>query len=109
VEDPAKRLAKPCHNSPHLETGERLRWALGCRNQNGQETVCGPQKYGAAGPAGSGPYILITLTKQYHLIRPLKNTGGDGGLFLYLALDRAKSNLALARLNLKRIESELTV
>jgi hypothetical protein len=53
--------------------------------------------------------ILITLTKQYHLIRPLKNTGGDGGLFLYLALDRAKSNPALARLNLKRIESELTV
>ena len=53
--------------------------------------------------------ILITLTKQYHLIRPLKNTGGEQGLFLYLALDRAKSNLALARLNLKRIESELTV
>jgi hypothetical protein len=53
--------------------------------------------------------ILITLTKQYHLIRPLKNAGGEGGLFLYLALDRSKSNLALARLNLKRIESELTV
>lgn len=53
--------------------------------------------------------ILITLTKQYHLIRPLKNSGGEQGLFLYLALDRAKSNLALARLNLKRIESDLTV
>jgi hypothetical protein len=53
--------------------------------------------------------ILITLTKQYHLIRPLKNSGGEGGLFLYLALDRAKSNLALARLNLKRIEADLTV
>jgi hypothetical protein len=53
--------------------------------------------------------ILITLTKQYHLIRPLKNSGGERGLFLYLALDRAKSNLALARLNLKRIEADLTV
>jgi hypothetical protein len=53
--------------------------------------------------------ILITLTKQYHLIRPLKSSGGEGGLFLYLALDRAKSNLALARLNLKRIEADLTV
>lgn len=53
--------------------------------------------------------ILITLTKQYHLIRPLKNSGGEQSLFLYLALDRAKSNLALARLNLKRIESDLTV
>jgi hypothetical protein len=53
--------------------------------------------------------ILITLTKQYHIIRPLRQSDGSGGLFLYLALDRAKSNLALARLGLKRIEAELTV
>jgi hypothetical protein len=53
--------------------------------------------------------ILITLTKQYHLIRPLKSSSGEQGLFLYLALDRSKSNLALARHNLRRIESELTV
>jgi hypothetical protein len=53
--------------------------------------------------------ILITLTKQYHLIRPLKSTDGSQSLFLYFVLDRAKSNLALARHNLKRVESELTI
>jgi hypothetical protein len=51
--------------------------------------------------------ILITLGKQYHLIRPL--SGSKGALFLYVALDRARSNLALARHNLKRIESSLEV
>jgi uncharacterized 2Fe-2S/4Fe-4S cluster protein (DUF4445 family) len=53
--------------------------------------------------------ILITLTKQYHLIRLLKNSTQDHGLFLYLALDRPKSNLALARHSLKQIESDLTL
>ena len=53
--------------------------------------------------------ILITLTKQYHLIRLLANADGAQGLFLYLALDRSKSNLALARHHLKRIESELDI
>ena len=53
--------------------------------------------------------ILITLGKQYHLIRLLKNSRDEQGLFLYLVLDRAKANLALARHNLKRIESDLSV
>jgi hypothetical protein len=53
--------------------------------------------------------ILITLGKQYHLIRLIKNASGSQGLFLYLVLDRGKSNLALARHHLKRIEAELEV
>jgi hypothetical protein len=53
--------------------------------------------------------ILITLTKQYHLIRLLGNADGSHNLFLYLALDRSKANLALARHHLRRIESDLQV
>jgi hypothetical protein len=53
--------------------------------------------------------ILITLSKQYHLIRLLKSSRSDQGLFLYLVLDRSKANLALARHQLKRVESEISV
>ena len=53
--------------------------------------------------------ILITLGKQYHLIRLLKNSRNEQGLFLYLVLDRQNANLALARHNLKRIESEILI
>jgi len=52
--------------------------------------------------------ILISLTNQYHLLRPLTTQTGRG-LFLYLALNRSRSNLAMARHQLKRIESTLEV
>jgi hypothetical protein len=52
--------------------------------------------------------ILITLGGQYHLIRLLKGRGSNG-LFLYLALDKARANLAMARHQLRRIETELEV
>jgi hypothetical protein len=53
--------------------------------------------------------ILITLGKQYHLIRLMNNADGAQNLFLYLALDRSKANLALARHQLRRIENDLSV
>ncbi len=52
--------------------------------------------------------ILITLSSQYHLIRPLTSRSGKG-LFLYLALDRNRANLAMARHQLKKVESDLEV
>ncbi|MFH9350706.1 hypothetical protein [Kitasatospora sp. NPDC017646] len=52
--------------------------------------------------------ILITLSSQYHLIRPLAGRTGKG-LFLYLALDKGRANLAMARHQLTRIEADLEV
>ncbi|MFI6479195.1 hypothetical protein ACIBH1_14775 [Nonomuraea sp. NPDC050663] len=52
--------------------------------------------------------ILITLSTHYHIIRPMTGRGGKG-LFLYLALDRGRANLALARHQLKVIEEKLEV
>ena len=48
--------------------------------------------------------ILITLGKQYHIIRPMR---AKTGIFIYLVLDRARANLALARRACQDIEAAL--
>lgn len=48
--------------------------------------------------------ILITLGKQYHLIRPMSR---KEGVFVYYVLDKAKSNLAMARRKLQDIEKDI--
>lgn len=50
--------------------------------------------------------ILITLGTQYHLIRPVAGRSGNG-LFIYLVIDKGRSNLAMARHHVKRAEEQL--
>lgn len=50
--------------------------------------------------------ILITLGKQYHIIRPLRRTPA---VFYYLACERSRTNLAMARRSLAEIEQATTL
>lgn len=52
--------------------------------------------------------ILITLDTQIHMIRPATSESGQG-LIVYLAVDKSKANLAMARLKLRQIEQGLEV
>ena len=50
--------------------------------------------------------ILITLGKQYHLIRPSQRLSG---IFVYYVLDNSRANLALARRKVADVESKMTM
>ena len=48
--------------------------------------------------------ILITLGRQYHLIRPLES---NPTVFIYVALNKANANLGMARLQVKKVEQKI--
>ena len=50
--------------------------------------------------------ILITLGKQYHIIRPSQRLSG---IFVYYVLDNKRSNLALARRKVADVEGKMTM
>lgn len=50
--------------------------------------------------------MLITLGKQYHMIRPLSS---NDALFIYVVLDRGRANLAMARHVLSGLEKDLSI
>jgi len=50
--------------------------------------------------------ILISLGRQYHIIRPVEK---HDGLFIYYVLDRARSNLAMARRKVLEAEAQAAI
>lgn len=50
--------------------------------------------------------MLITLSSQFHIIRPMSSREG---LFLYVVLNKDRANLALARIKTADVEKELTL
>ncbi len=60
----------------------------------------------ALGIGGGIDDVLVTLDTQYHLIRPLRN---HRNLFLYLAIDRKRGNLGMARHQLSGVEASLSL
>jgi len=50
--------------------------------------------------------ILITLGKQYHIIRPCQR---HDGVFLYVVLDKQRSNLAMARRKTQDVDAALEI
>ena len=50
--------------------------------------------------------LLITLDDQYHMIRIFHE---NDNIFTYLVLNKEKSNLALARMQLQSVDKNLTI
>ena len=50
--------------------------------------------------------MLITLGKQYHIIRPSAKLAG---IFVYYVLDNSRANLALARRKINDVEAKMTM
>lgn len=50
--------------------------------------------------------ILITLNRQYHILRPLPSRPTT---FLYLALQRARANLAMARIRCEAVANAINI
>lgn len=50
--------------------------------------------------------ILITLGKQYHILRPAEKING---IFIYYVLDTGRANLALARRKVADVESKMAM
>ena len=50
--------------------------------------------------------ILITLGGQFHLIRPL---AANPEVFLYVALDKKAANLGMARIQVKKVEANVSL
>jgi hypothetical protein len=48
--------------------------------------------------------MLITLGKQYHIIRPLAR---KEGVFIYCVLDKQRANLAMARRKVQDVDKDL--
>ncbi|MEZ5702997.1 MAG: hypothetical protein R3E42_15220 [Burkholderiaceae bacterium] len=48
--------------------------------------------------------MLITLGKQYHILRP---SARKEGVFVYVVLDKSRSNLAMARRKIQDVEKEM--
>jgi hypothetical protein len=94
--------------------GQRQRHADGQRRRRrGHGAGCGRQHRGGARQLKTMRMlnlndqiddILITLGKQYHIIRPV---AANDGVFFYLVLDKARANLALARRKTADVEKEL--
>ncbi len=50
--------------------------------------------------------LLVTLTSQLHIIRPL---GSRPSIFLYMVVDRAKSSLAMARFKATEADAKIAL